>query len=269
MHRLETFNQETYSSGNEKSWPLLLLSWVGGSVDAICFLALYHMFVAHMSGNSASLGAYLGQGQWKFSLLHFFPIPLFIFGIVVGRIIDEYSTRRGFRYSLSLILGLEVTLLSLFMTLGNKMSKEGVLNPDSALGFYLLASLPVMSMGLQNSTIRSIGNFSLHTTYITGVLNSFAEEGVKYLYWVYDTTRGNPMKRLTEIIRISPRNDSFMKTLLSFSVWVAYISGAVLGSFTKLWLSLSSLALPICILIFLIIFYLIKPSNITARNETR
>ncbi|MGH7902436.1 MAG: YoaK family protein, partial [Thermodesulfobacteriota bacterium] len=249
-------------------WPILLLTWVGGSVDAICFLALYHMFVAHMSGNSASLGAFLGQGQWKFSLLHFFPIPLFIFGIVVGRIIYEHSTRSGFRYSLALILGLEVTLLSLFMIFGNKMSQEGLLDPDSALGFYLLASLPVMSMGLQNSTIRSIGSFSLHTTYITGVLNSLAEEGVKYLYWVYDSTRGNPMKSLTEIIRVSPRNDSFMKTLLSFNVWVAYIFGAVLGSFAKNWWSLSSLALPICVLMFLIIFYLIKPSNITASDET-
>ncbi|MGB7293288.1 MAG: DUF1275 family protein [Thermodesulfobacteriota bacterium] len=49
-------------------------------------------------------------------------------------------------------------------------------------------SLPLLSMGLQNATIRRIEGYSLHTTYVTGVLNSFAEEGVRFLYWFRDHT---------------------------------------------------------------------------------
>ncbi|MGE3809415.1 MAG: DUF1275 family protein, partial [Gemmataceae bacterium] len=38
----------------------LLLTWSAGIVDGVGFLILFHMFTAHMSGNSIAMGVYAG-----------------------------------------------------------------------------------------------------------------------------------------------------------------------------------------------------------------
>ncbi|MBI4228866.1 MAG: DUF1275 domain-containing protein [Deltaproteobacteria bacterium] len=252
-----------------RTWPAFLLSWVGGSVDAIGFLVLFHMFVAHMSGNSAALGAYLGQGNWNLAFHHLFPVPVFVIGIAWGRILNETGLREGLKSSYSLVLGIEAFLLSLFMLFGMRSTSDGDIETDTAWKFYLLASLPLLSMGLQNATIRRIGGYSLHTTYITGVLNSFAEEGVRFLYWFRDHTKGRSTGRIARVLRVSIRQDSFRYSFLSGCMWSAYIIGAIMGSLAKYWWSLGSLVLPIGALIFLMIVDIMNPFHSQPRVEIR
>ena len=57
------------------------LAAVGGYVDAVGFLTLFHVFTAHMSGNSVWFGSSLGLGDWRIGLHHLFPIPLFVVGV--------------------------------------------------------------------------------------------------------------------------------------------------------------------------------------------
>lgn len=252
-------DQTRISHGQTSALPAFLLSWVGGSVDAIGFLVLFHMFVAHMSGNSAALGAYMGQGNWNLAFHHFFPIPVFVVGIAAGRILNEESLRGGLRSSYSLVLGLEALLLFLFMILGMQSMADVYIQSAPAWKFYLLASLPLLSMGLQNATIRRIGSYSLHTTYVTGVLNSLAEEGVRFIYWLRDHTRGRSIGRIAKVLRVSTRQDSFRYSFLSGCMWSSYIIGAIVGSLAKYWWNLASILLPVGALVFLIIFDVISP----------
>lgn len=262
--------EQTRSSQKQiGAWPAFLLSWVGGSVDAIGFLVLFHMFVAHMSGNSAALGAYVGQGNWNLAFHHFFPIPVFVIGIAAGRILSETCIRRGLKSSYSLVLGIEAFLLFLFMSFGMRSTGHGYIETDTAWKFYLLASLPLLSMGLQNATIRRIGRYGLHTTYVTGVLNSFAEEGVRFLYWLRDHTKGRSIGRMSKVLRVSIRQDSFRYSFLSGCMWSAYIIGASMGSLAKYWWNLGSLLLPVGALIFLIIVDIMNPFHPHPRVEIK
>lgn len=79
----------------------LLLSGIGGCVDGIGVLTLGGLFVVHMSGNSASLGAAFGQGDWRMGWPHLFAVPLFLIGLFLGymwilrdptyRVVSSYS----------------------------------------------------------------------------------------------------------------------------------------------------------------------------------
>lgn len=238
-------------------------------MDAIGFLVLFHMFVAHMSGNSAALGAYVGQGNWNLAFHHFFPIPVFVIGIAAGRILNETGIRGGLKSTYSLVLGIEAFLLFLFMLFGMRSTSDGYIETVTARKFYLLASLPLLSMGLQNATIRRIGGYTLHTTYVTGVLNSFAEEGVRFLYWFRDHTKGRSIGRISKVLRVSIRQDSFRYSFLSGCMWSTYICGAIMGSLAKYWWNLGSLLLPVGALIFLIIFDVMNPFHPHPRIEIK
>jgi hypothetical protein len=44
-------------------WSLPALAWVGGSLDAISYLALGHVFTVNMTGNTVLLAMALGAGD--------------------------------------------------------------------------------------------------------------------------------------------------------------------------------------------------------------
>jgi uncharacterized membrane protein YoaK (UPF0700 family) len=44
------------------------LAGVGGFVDAVGFLTLAGLFVAHMSGNTIRLGVFVGEGDWSLAV---------------------------------------------------------------------------------------------------------------------------------------------------------------------------------------------------------
>ena len=44
-------------------WSLPALAWVGGSLDAVSYLALGHVFTANMTGNTVLLAMALGVGS--------------------------------------------------------------------------------------------------------------------------------------------------------------------------------------------------------------
>jgi Protein of unknown function (DUF1275) len=50
------------------------LAWVGGYVDAVGFLTLAGLFVAHMSGNTIRLGVFVGDGEWGLAAQRLVPI---------------------------------------------------------------------------------------------------------------------------------------------------------------------------------------------------
>jgi uncharacterized membrane protein YoaK (UPF0700 family) len=251
--------QEAKCRPRAKAWPAILLAWVAGFVDAVGYLTLFKLFTAHMSGNSAALGAYLGQGHWSEAFHRAFPIPLFVLGVALGAGLTEIAVHRGVRSPFSIALGIEAMLLLLFMLLGNRELRAGTLRRDMGWVLYPLASLPSLAMGLQNATLRRVGSEHVRTTYITGMLTDMAESGVKYLFWLGAEARGRGMAGFVGALRRSSRQTSWFETLLSGGIWSAFIAGAALGGFMLGMWQLWSLSLPLVGLAVVIAQDLIRP----------
>src|SRR5215475_312158 len=116
----------------EKAWLAVLLAWVAGFVDAVGYVLLFRLFIAHMSGNSAAMGAHFGQGEWGEAFYRAFPIPVFVLGVIAGAALNEAASRRGVRSLFSLTLSVEAALLFLFMICGEGVIRGGVTGANLA-----------------------------------------------------------------------------------------------------------------------------------------
>lgn len=248
----------------EGAWLAIVLALVGGIVDAVSFLTLAHLFTAHMSGNSAALGAYFGQGDWKDGLHRLTPIPFFVIGVGLGAAVIELATRRGIRPSLSVALGLEGLLLAAFRFYGEAYFHAGTFGPRYAWEYDLLVALLAIPMGIQASALQRVGGISVHTTYITGMLTNLAKEGVAYLFWRVDRRRGGNVSAAQGIV---PSQPSLFRALLVGGTWLAFIAGAVLGGFAVHRLNLNALIIPLGILAGLILIDLWRPLYVPATRR--
>lgn len=114
---------------------------------------------------------------------------------------------------------------------GSRLNHNGSIQPNVAWKFYLLAALPIIAMGLQNPTLRRVGNRTVRTTYVTGMLTNMAEQGVAYLFWLYDHMIGRTIGRIVKSLRVSARQRSLNRVILYGGIWGGYIIGAILGGY--------------------------------------
>lgn len=235
-------------------WTLMLAS-VGGFVDAVGFLTLFHLFTAHMSGNSVWFGSAIGLGEWRLGLHHLFPIPLFVLGLIAGTVGVELARRRRLRAPFVPALLLEIALLAVFMALGSMSIVDGALRTETVLAFYGLAAIPAFAMGLQNATLRQIAGRTVHTTYVTGVLQSMSEDVVRYAFWLRDARSAGVGRAL----RASPGHPALRGAVVAGSIWVAYVVGAIGGGFASRRWGLLALALPLAVLIAGVVADLMRP----------
>src|SRR6266545_4772058 len=71
------------------------LAVVAGYVDAVGFLTLAGLFVAHMSGNTVRLGVFVGDGDWSLAAQRLVPIIVFTLGVAGGIALVEALRRRS------------------------------------------------------------------------------------------------------------------------------------------------------------------------------
>lgn len=248
----------------EGAWLTIVLAATGGVVDAISFLTLAHLFTAHMSGNSAALGAYLGSGDWADGLHRLTPIPLFVVGVALSAALIEVAVRRGVRSSLAVALALEAALLLIFRVYGSFFFYRGTFSVGKAWEYDLLVALLAVPMGVQTAALQRVGGMTVHTTYITGMLTNFAKEGVAYLFWRFDRRRGGNASAAQGIV---PAQPSLFRTLLSGGTWCAFLGGAIAGGFMVVNLRLNAVIIPLVILAGLILIDLWRPLYTPAARE--
>jgi len=200
------------------------LSGVGGCIDAIGVLTLGGLFVSHMSGNSAALGAAFGQGDWRTGLPHLFAVPLFLVGLFAGYLwILRAPTHRG----CASILLIEALLLTVFAFL---LAREG--SPErNTLAYFGFAALPLLAMGLQNATLREVGRSAFPSTYVTGVLDTLAKSTA-----------------LAVISREERQINSCTASRVA-RLWFCYVLGALSGSAGLLVFRAGVLFLPVSVLV--------------------
>lgn len=234
----------------------LLLGWVGGFVDAVGFLALFHLFTAHMSGNSVWFGAAFGLGDWRIGLHHLFPVPLFVIGVAVGTVVVDVAHRRRLRAPLAPALLVEAAFLAGFTLFGSAYVVDDAVRPPVLWAFYVLAALPAFAMGLQNATLHQVAGQTLHTTYITGVLQSMAENAVRYLGWLRQQAR---QRGYRQALRASAVQPQLRAAAAAAGLWIAYVAGAIGGGFASHRWGLPALAVPVAVLVALVAADLMRP----------
>ena len=174
-------------------WPAFLLAGIAGFIDALGYLELSQVFTAHMSGNSAAVGAHLGEGDWHNAMVHGLAIPAFIFGAAIGVMVERAANRKRARGRLAPAYALEMLLLIAFMTL-SEVHPRPPLAPGSPK-FFVLVWLLAVAMGLQSATLRRAGGMRVRTTFVSGMLTNMTEEGTLYLVELWERWRGGPSEK--------------------------------------------------------------------------
>ncbi len=151
------------------------LAAIAGWVDAVGFLVLFGLFTAHLSGNTARLGVELGRGNVGLAVTY--AVPIVVFFLAVAAAIAYMGHAAPGSRRLGPLLGVELTLLVVYLGLGTALRDAGDLTVRSG-AYYALAVLAVAAMGLQTAALRHVAGVTVHTTFITGMVANLAEEVV-------------------------------------------------------------------------------------------
>jgi uncharacterized membrane protein YoaK (UPF0700 family) len=169
---------------------LLMLTFAAGSVDAISYLGLGHVFTAMMTGNTVLLGLALAQGEALAALRSILALIGFAIGVFVGAVIVERESEPAeWPGAVTRALAFEAAIVALFAvmsTLGDG-TRTGVI--------YLLIILLAFAMGIQSAAVRRLGVPGIATTYITGTLTSLM---VDLLGWLHSITAQLPGVKSSE-----------------------------------------------------------------------
>ncbi len=132
------------------------LTLIGGCINAIGLLGLYHQAVSHMSGTVTMLGIDLAGRDPMLVWQTFSVVASFFLGALVSGFITRQSTlKAGRRYGL--VLAIESALL---------FGAVHLLRLDLRAGDYLAA----MACGLQNAMATSYSGAVIRTTHVTGIV---------------------------------------------------------------------------------------------------
>ena len=226
----------------------LAMAWAAAFVDVVGWLLLYHVYTAHMTGNTSSFGIAVAERDWTQSLHHAWPLLPFLVGLLFSAFTTSLAHRLRWRSSFSIALATELLMLSCLIWLGDRYSVSGELHPPSSFVFYFLLSLPAAAMGMQTVTVTRVAGLRVYTTYLTGSLAKFSEAVVHYAFWFHDRTRGRFRKRIFRVLRVSVHQKYAQHAFLTAGLWIAYFWGAVAGAMLKKYYGLSALILPCVVL---------------------
>ena len=128
----------------------LLLSFVGGYVDTVGFLALQGLFTAHVTGNFVTFGAALihgASGAWAKLLA----LPVFCLAVILTRL-ASHVLERGAHPVLRVLLWVQFTTLSAGAALGIAF---GPFSNGDRWEALLTGMVLVVAMAVQNAAHRA------------------------------------------------------------------------------------------------------------------
>lgn len=213
-----------FSNRKSKALTALLLTFVSGMVDIIGYLGIYKLFTAHMTGTTVHLASSLAYRDESAALAAGVIVASFFLGSVLGRVVVEMGSRERFRTVASATLTLEIVLI-VAVAMGTPLNSArpvlGVFFPYWRLAFLSGA------MGLQTATLTRIGALTVHTTFVTGMINKLAQLVSHVLFRSYDLFRRSEDEQ--KGIRAT-RNQDARRALFLFAIWCLYLGGAASGA---------------------------------------
>jgi uncharacterized membrane protein YoaK (UPF0700 family) len=149
-------------------WSLPALAWVGGSLDAVSYLSLGHVFTGNMTGNTVLLAMALGAPDTARAIGSMLAVCGFALGVAIGTgLLRGQAT--GWSVRVNRVLLLELALLGaavLVFACWNRVR----LQPSWAHGLIVLLGTV---MGMQSAAVRQVHLAGVWTTFITGTLTEW------------------------------------------------------------------------------------------------
>jgi len=206
---------------------LLLLTCAAGSVDAISYLGLGHVFTAMMTGNTVLLGLAVAQGQATAALRSLLALGGFAAGVLIAAMIVEQDQKKeDWPPVVTRALAVEGVVLLIF-TVGWHLTGAA---PSAASpgAVHALIVLSGVAMGIQSAAIRHLAVPGIATTYITGTLTSLV---VHFVAWLRSATLALWARKAAEETddNALPAARWERRTGLLAAVFVTYGLGALLG----------------------------------------
>jgi uncharacterized membrane protein YoaK (UPF0700 family) len=223
-----------------KSGVALMLTFSAGVVDIVGYIAVYHWFVAHMTGDTVHLGNQLATGKWSDAEKAGTIIGSFILGSILGRAVIEAGARKQQRAIASVTLLAEAALIFTFICIRSFAVSTGAIPGPTLL---VLLALLAAAMGLQTATLTKIGPLTIHTTFVTGMLNKFAEAISEWFFWLYD------QRKAANAWQGSTQHRAFRNARFMALIWLSYMLGSVFGTWTYSHWTVWVLYVPVAILI--------------------
>lgn len=213
-----------FSDRKSKALTALLLTFVSGMVDIIGYFGIYKLFTAHMTGTTVHLASSLVYGDKSAGIAAGVIVAAFFLGSIVGRIVVELGSRARFRTVASATLTLEIVLI-VAVAMGTPLNLARPVLGDF-LPYWRLAFLSA-AMGLQTATLTRVGALTVHTTFVTGMINKLAQLVSHVLFRSYDLFRlfGSERKEIR-----ATRNQDARRALFLFAIWCLYLGGAASGA---------------------------------------
>ncbi len=248
------------SNGRARSTPAkitvaLLLTFAAGLIDIVGFILFWQVFTAHMTGNTAHLAMSLIARHWTDAAKTGLVIPVFLAGAVIGRAVIELCARMRWRRAASLVFFLEAVALSEIIWL-NDVGRD----KDATWISLLLLTL---TMGLQTAALTRIGPLTVHTTFVTGMLNSLGERLANVLFWAYDAVTAGDRRTAADFWQ----SRAVRESSLLFAVWCAYAIGGGAGAIAGSHWNASSLFIPLGILFAAIVIDQVSPLTLEEEED--
>ena len=257
-------SEEIQLSTADKFIAALLLTAVGGFVDAVGYISLFQIFTANMSGNSIHVGMYAGSFDPSGLSRPACAIISYVAGIILTRIALGIASRARLRRIASLTLSVEALLLLVFARATPAMH-EGQITDQASLAYFLLIATLAFAMGVQTGTLTHLGPLTVYTTFVTGTLTKFSESFTRTLFWIHDSRRSGCT--ISHIAGHLGRQADAIATALLLGVWLCYVAGAASGTLIKHHWELKAIYVPVAVLAALIILDWIRPLAATEEQH--
>jgi len=150
------------------------LAGVTGIVDAVCYLALGHVFTANMTGNIVLLGFAVAGVESLSVGRSVTALGAFLLGAVLGVRLARAMSPGMHRWPAAAFAS-EGALLFIAAAVAGRVA-QGAAAPATAV--YLVIVLTGLAMGLRNATIRRLGEREINTTVLTMTLVGIASDSV-------------------------------------------------------------------------------------------
>lgn len=231
----------------------LILTFTSGVVDIVGYVGVFHLFTAHLTGATVQLGRGLISHSWTDVYVAAVIVAAFMGGSLFGRAAIEIGSRRNIRRISSVTLTIEALLLLCVALTSTAIS----------LNAYQKIAILAAAMGLQTATLTGVGPLTVHTTFVTGMLNKIAQLVTHVLFRIYDREKSTSA---SHAFAADQQRDAQMAMFLG-AVWCCYVAGATFGTWSfGLW-GIRALSFAIVLLVFALVVDGFSPLSMEEEKE--